>query len=98
MVLVDGRRLPTLGWQHEAIIGGDARCYSIACASIVAKVTRDRLMRSLALRYPGYGWEHNVGYGTPEHVRAIGRLGVTRHHRPSFLTGPAGDRAHVHSS
>jgi ribonuclease HII len=85
MVLVDGRRLPTLGWEHEAIIGGDARCYSIACASIVAKVTRDRLMRSLAGRYPGYGWEHNVGYATAEHRAAIGKLGMTRHHRPSFL-------------
>jgi ribonuclease HII len=85
MVLVDGRRLPTLGWEHEAIIGGDAKCYSIACASIVAKVTRDRLMRSLAARYPGYGWEHNVGYATAEHRRAIGELGMTAHHRPSFL-------------
>ena len=86
MVLVDGRRIPTLGWEHEAIIGGDAKCYSIACASIVAKVTRDRLMRSLAARYPGYGWDHNVGYATAEHRAAIGRLGVTRHHRPSFLS------------
>jgi ribonuclease HII len=85
MVLVDGRRLPTLGWEHEAIIGGDAKCYSIACASIVAKVTRDRLMRSLAARYPGSGWEHNVGYATAEHRAAIGKLGMTRHHRPSFL-------------
>jgi ribonuclease HII len=85
MVLVDGRRLPTLGWEHEGIIDGDAKCYSIACASIVAKVTRDRLMRSLANRYPGYGWEHNVGYATAEHREAIGRLGATRHHRVTFL-------------
>ena len=85
MVLVDGRRLPTLGWEHEAIIDGDAKCYSIACASIVAKVTRDRLMRSLAVRHPGYGWEHNAGYATAEHKKAIEALGMTRHHRPSFL-------------
>jgi ribonuclease HII len=85
MVLVDGRRLPTLGWEHEAIIGGDAKCYSIACASIVAKVTRDRLMRSLAVRYPGYGWEHNVGYATAEHRAAIEQLGPTKHHRVTFL-------------
>jgi ribonuclease HII len=85
MVLVDGRPLPTLGWDHEAIIDGDAKCYSIACASIVAKVTRDRLMRSLASRYPGYGWEHNVGYATAEHRAAIEELGPTRHHRVTFL-------------
>lgn len=85
MVLVDGRPIPTLGWEHEAIVGGDAKCYSIACASIVAKVTRDRLMRSLAARYPGYGWDHNVGYATAAHRAAIEELGPTRHHRVSFL-------------
>jgi ribonuclease HII len=84
-VLLDGRRVATLGWEHQAIVGGDARCYSIACASIVAKVTRDRLMRTLALRYPGYGWETNVGYGTPEHYEGLERLGPTRHHRVTFL-------------
>jgi ribonuclease HII len=58
--------------------------HSIACASIVAKVVRDRLMRRLALRYPGYAWERNAGYGTAEHRAAIGELGVTPHHRLTF--------------
>jgi ribonuclease HII len=84
-VLVDGRRIKTLGWEHKAIVDGDAKCYSIACASIVAKVTRDRLMRALAMRYPGYGWDHNAGYATPEHFDALARLGPTRHHRATFL-------------
>jgi ribonuclease HII len=84
-VLVDGRPLKSLGWKHQAIVDGDARCYCIACASIVAKVARDRLMRSLSLRYPGYGWDHNAGYATEEHRSAIEALGATRHHRMSFL-------------
>lgn len=84
-VLVDGRPLRTLGWRHQAIVDGDAKCYCIACASIVAKVARDRLMRSLANRYPGYGWDHNAGYATAEHRNAILSLGATRHHRMSFL-------------
>ena len=61
------------------------RCYSIACASIVAKVVRDRMMERLAARYPGYGWEHNQGYATLEHRQAIRRLGLTPFHRRSFL-------------
>ena len=65
-------------------MGGDARVHSVACASVVAKVVRDRLMRSLARRYPGYGWESNVGYGTAEHMEALRRLGPTPHHRLSF--------------
>jgi ribonuclease HII len=85
MVLIDGRPLPNLGWEHEAIVRGDVSCYCIACASIVAKVTRDRLMRALAARHPGYGWERNAGYGTAEHLAAIERLGPSRHHRLSFL-------------
>ena len=84
-ILLDGRPLPSLGWPHQAIVGGDARCYCIAAASIVAKVTRDQLMRSLDNRYPGYGWNHNVGYGTVEHRAAIGERGLTPHHRPSFV-------------
>ncbi|HEV2334079.1 MAG TPA: hypothetical protein VGS13_01145, partial [Stellaceae bacterium] len=72
-----------------------ALSFSIAAASVVAKVTRDRIMHALAARYPGYGWERNVGYGTAEHAAAIRRLGVTPHHRRSFapvrlaLSGPA---------
>ncbi len=85
-VLVDGNRLRTLGVEHVNVIGGDARCFSIACASIVAKVTRDRLMVSLARRHPGYGWEHNVGYGTPGHLSSLYERGFTPHHRRSFAS------------
>jgi ribonuclease HII len=84
-VLVDGREFPPLGRAHVAVVGGDARCYSIACASIVAKVTRDRLMRALGARHPAFAWERNVGYGTPEHLAALASAGVTRHHRRGFL-------------
>jgi ribonuclease HII len=83
-VLVDGLPVPELGTAHEALVDGDARCYAIACASILAKTVRDRLMRRLAGRYPAYGWDHNAGYGTPVHRRAIEREGVTPHHRRSF--------------
>lgn len=83
-VVVDGRPVRELGWEHEAVVGGDDRIHSIACASIVAKVCRDRLMRKLAPRYPGYGWETNVGYATPEHLDALRRLGPTPHHRLTF--------------
>jgi len=86
VVLIDGRPLKTLDWPHEGIVDGDARCYCIGCASIVAKVVRDRLMRTLGGRHPGYGWETNVGYGTGEHWHAIERLGLTAHHRLSFLS------------
>ena len=65
-------------------MGGDARCHSIACASIVAKVTRDRLMRALARRYPHYRWETNAGYGTAEHHAGLASHGLTPHHRRSF--------------
>jgi ribonuclease HII len=83
-VLVDGRTQPQLG-DHLSIIKGDRKCHSIACAAIVAKVLRDRLMTRLADRYPGYGWEENAGYGTPDHREALARLGVTPHHRRTFL-------------
>jgi ribonuclease HII len=65
-------------------VGGDGRAVSIAAASIAAKVTRDRLMAELAALHPGYGWERNQGYGTPEHLDALRRLGATPHHRRSF--------------
>jgi ribonuclease HII len=85
LVLIDGDRVPPeLGCRAETIVGGDARCYSIAAASIIAKVTRDRYMRSLAASFPGYGWETNVGYARPEHLAALTRLGPTVHHRRSF--------------
>jgi ribonuclease HII len=83
-VLIDGLPCPELGCEHEAIVDGDAKCHSIAAASVVAKVLRDRLMDRLAARYPGYCWETNKGYATPEHLDAIQRLGPTRHHRYSF--------------
>ncbi len=88
-VLVDGLRIR--GFEDEvgpytAIVDGDARCYSIACASVVAKVVRDRLMTRLAARHPGYGWEHNAGYATAEHRLAIRELGLTAFHRRSFPT------------
>ena len=84
-VIIDGRAIRSLGTPHTAVIDGDACCYSIACASIIAKVTRDRVMHALAARYPGYRWERNVGYSTAAHFAGIAEHGVTRHHRHSFL-------------
>ncbi|PZQ95411.1 MAG: ribonuclease HII [Cereibacter sphaeroides] len=84
-VLIDGNMIPRdLTIRAEAIIGGDARCLSIAAASIVAKVTRDRMMVDLAQQHPGYGWERNAGYPTREHVEALEKFGVTPAHRRSF--------------
>ncbi len=82
--LVDGNRLPKLACPAEVVVKGDGRSLSIAAASIVAKVTRDREMAALARRYPGYGWERNQGYGTAEHQAALANLGVTPAHRRSF--------------
>ena len=85
--LVDGNPIRDVEMgSHTEIVRGDARVYSIACASIVAKVARDRLMVRLAASHPGYGWARNVGYPTPEHRAALRRLGVTRHHRRDFGT------------
>jgi ribonuclease HII len=87
-VLVDGLRIAGFEGHvgpYTAIVDGDALCYSIACASIVAKVVRDRMMGRLALRHPGYGWERNQGYATREHRDAIRQLGLTPFHRRSFL-------------
>ena len=83
-VLVDGNACPKWQRPSKAIVDGDAKCRSIAAASIVAKVTRDRIMFEHARDHPGYGWETNKGYGTPEHVRALDRLGLTPLHRMSF--------------
>jgi ribonuclease HII len=83
-VLVDGDREPALGLATRCVVGGDATVPEISAASIVAKVARDRLMQRLAARYPGYGWERNAGYGTPEHRLALARLGLSRHHRRGF--------------
>jgi ribonuclease HII len=83
-VLVDGNACPRWERPSKAIVAGDAKCRSIAAASIVAKVTRDRIMADYARDHPGYGWETNKGYPTPEHYRALDRLGVTPLHRRSF--------------
>jgi ribonuclease HII len=82
--LVDGDIAPPLACTVRTVVKGDALSFSIAAASVIAKVTRDRIMRMLAPRYPAYGWHTNVGYATPEHGEAIRRFGVTRHHRRSF--------------
>jgi ribonuclease HII len=83
-ILIDGLPLPEVGFEHEALVDGDARCQSIAAASILAKTVRDRLMQRLAARHPGYGWETNMGYGTEAHHDGLRAHGPTRHHRRSF--------------
>jgi ribonuclease HII len=83
-ILVDGNACPRWQRPSKAVIAGDAKCRSIAAASIVAKVTRDRIMAEYAETYPGYGWETNRGYPTPEHIRALDALGLTPLHRRSF--------------
>ena len=83
-VLVDGNATPRWDRPSKAIVAGDAKCRSIAAASIVAKVTRDRIMAEHARDYPGYGWETNRGYPTPEHIRGIAALGLTPLHRRTF--------------
>jgi ribonuclease HII len=84
LALIDGNRAPLLACEARTIVKGDARCLSIAAASIIAKVTRDRLMIALGRELPGYGFERHKGYGTAEHAEALARLGVTAYHRRSF--------------
>jgi len=84
LALIDGNRAPALPCAARCVVGGDGKSLSIAAASIVAKVTRDRLMAELAAHFPGYGWERNAGYGTAEHRAALIRLGVTPAHRRSY--------------
>jgi ribonuclease HII len=86
LALIDGNQAPPLTCDLRGVIGGDAACLSIAAASIVAKVLRDRAMTRLAARWPGYGWEHNAGYATVHHRAALRRLGPTCHHRAGFGT------------
>jgi ribonuclease HII len=102
MALVDGNYPPRLGCGVRCVIGGDAVCLSIAAASIVAKVVRDRAMARLGARFPAYGWAQNAGYGTARHRAALQQFGATRHHRAGFgtvrqmalaLHGEAGGRA-----
>ncbi|MGD9518660.1 MAG: ribonuclease HII [Armatimonadota bacterium] len=83
-LLIDGRDAPSFPQPHLAITGGDARCYSIAAASILAKVWRDRFMRELDKQYPGYGFARHKGYGTREHRRALAELGPCPQHRRRF--------------
>jgi len=82
--LVDGNDAPALPCPCDTLVGGDGRSASIAAASIIAKVTRDRMMIALHESFPFYGWLTNKGYGTEEHLEALGRLGATVHHRRSF--------------
>jgi ribonuclease HII len=82
--IVDGNCDPELGVPTQCLVGGDGASLSIAAASILAKVTRDRLMMELSGEFPGYGWETNAGYGTVQHQRALVEIGVTPHHRKSF--------------
>ena len=84
LALVDGNRAPCLPCPVRTVVGGDRLSFSIAAASIVAKVARDRLMAGLAFDHPGYGWERNAGYGTAEHRAGLARLGPCVHHRRSF--------------
>ena len=97
-VLVDGNKLPRWAYSASAIVKGDARSLSIAAASIIAKVTRDRLLVALDAECPGYGWARNKGYGTADHARGLAALGVTAHHRRSYapiklhLPPPGGGR------
>ncbi|MFO0388789.1 MAG: ribonuclease HII [Alphaproteobacteria bacterium] len=84
IALIDGNKCPSLPCKTKAIIGGDALCPSIAAASIIAKVTRDRIMADLAKQHPAYGWERNAGYGTTQHQKALADFGVTPHHRKSY--------------
>jgi ribonuclease HII len=86
LALVDGNFPPKLGCAVQCVVGGDGLCLSIAAASIVAKVVRDRAMTRLAVRFPGYGWETNAGSATNFHRTALERLGATRHHREAFGT------------
>ncbi len=87
LVIVDGLAVPELGTPHQALVKGDAHCHAIAAAALIAKVARDKLMRSLGTRRPGYGWESNMGYGSAGHMAAIRSSGMTPHHRKLFCRG-----------
>ena len=86
-VLIDGQKIRGIEEHigpYTPIVKGDASSYAIACASVLAKVTRDRLMTNLAARYPGYGWDHNAGYATRDHVDGLRELGISPHHRRTY--------------
>ena len=85
LILVDGNKLPEIkNYSLRSIIKGDQKIPSISAASIIAKVTRDKMITNLAKNYKGYYWDQNYGYGTKQHLRAIKNLGITRHHRKTF--------------
>lgn len=84
MALIDGNRAPKLDIPSQTIVGGDAKSVSIAAASVIAKVTRDRMMHELHMRHPEYAWDRNKGYGTAAHLEALRHHGPTPHHRRSF--------------
>ena len=84
LALIDGNKAPRLACASRTIVKGDAKCLSIAAASIVAKVTRDRMLIALGREHPEYGFERHKGYGTPEHQAAVARHGLTPHHRLSW--------------
>lgn len=86
LVLVDGSVVPDFGIPAKAVLQGDSRCYSIACASIIAKVTRDRIMEQLDGEYPQYGFRKHKGYGTKQHILAIRRFGLCPYHRVTFCS------------
>ena len=90
-ILIDGLPLPEVGYPHDALVDGDARCQSIAAAAILAKTVRDRLMARLAQRHPGYGWQTNMGYGTDEHHEGLKLHGPTCHHRLHVRAARAAD-------
>ena len=96
--LVDGNDAPALPCPCDTIVEGDARSVSIAAASIIAKVTRDRMMAALHEQHPGYGWRTNKGYGTEEHLAALARMGPCAHHRRSFAPVLAFRPQHVVST
>lgn len=83
-IVVDGLPLKDVSWTHDAVVAGDVKVHSIACASIIAKVFRDRLMCRLAVKYPRYGWDSNMGYGTRYHLQALREWGPSPHHRLTF--------------
>ena len=87
LVLIDGNKLPNLkNYKLKLIIKGDQKIPSISAASIIAKVARDKMIKNLGKKFKGYNWAQNCGYGTKEHFNAIKNLGITSHHRKSFLS------------